>query len=154
MGIHSVYLTLFASVTLLAAGCADGRFSFSYYDNEPRPARVAHVYRHTGHICTPDCHEHYWDGGRILVLSGHRHHRGCGHIWDGGHWVVVGKARAGYGRGHKAKVKKVKHIHGHSCGCAFDGRGHKWVTVKRGHVHRRGCGHRFIDGRWTIRIGR
>ena len=145
-------LISFVSIALLGAGCAGGRISFNYYDHEPKRTRVTHVYRHADHVCSHDCHDHYWDGTRVLVLKGHRHHRDCGHIWDGGHWVVARQGRVEPVHSHVKRVKRVKHVHGHKCGCAYNRRAHKWIKVKKGHVHRRGCGHVHIDGRWTIRF--
>ncbi len=137
-------------VLITCASCRIGRVSFGYEDDRPR--RVTHVHRVPTHVCTTDCHRHYWDGTRVIVLSkGHHHGSQCGHHWDGVHWVVARKARAGRVRAVPRKVLKTRHTHGASCGCAFDRRGHKWLKVGKSHLHRRGCGHVFIEGRWSIR---
>lgn len=61
-----------------------------------RPAVVAphggrRVIR-TGHVCTRDCHHHYWDGARLIEVRGHRHGPGCGHSWSGKYWIVARQA--------------------------------------------------------------
>ena len=185
-------------VTLICFGCGGG-FSIGYHDH--RPARRHHVRR--AHVCTHDCHHHYHDGTRLMVLKGHRHGPGCGHHWDGRHWVLAGRhrepvraahvctrechhhyhdgaklimlkghrhgprcghrwdgthwlvAKKGKARPHPGKAygktRKVKHVHNAHCGCVFDRRGSKWVKVGPGHVHGPRCGHVFHDGRWCDR---
>jgi hypothetical protein len=41
-------------------------------------------------VCGHHCHEHYWDGGRVVVMKGHVHGPGCGHDWNGRYWISVG----------------------------------------------------------------
>lgn len=148
---RSLGIASLVSITLGCLGCADGRFSFSYYDHKPRPVRVTHVHRHARHVCTHDCHDCYWNGVKVVMLTGHRHGHGCGHVWDGGNWVIARKVNAKRMHPGPAKVKKVRHVHGPSCGCAYNRHGHKWVKIKRGHVHGPGCGHVYIEARWTFR---
>ena len=142
-------LWLVGLVGFVCSGCGGGRFSFGYHDH--RPVRVTRVHRHTRHVCTHDCHNHYWDGTDVLVISDHRHGRDCGHWWDGAHWVLVGKRKAARVHPQPAKVTRIRHVHDASCGCVYDRRGHKWAVIRKGHVHRRGCGHVLIEGRWSLR---
>ncbi len=141
----------FALISL--AGCGGRGLSIHYYEREP-VVRRAPV--HIDHICARDCHHHYHDGTRLVVLDDRHHHgRHCGHHWNGSHWVgAISKSpRTGHvkrvGPGVK-RVGKVGHKHGPQCGCVFDRAGSKWVVVRKGHVHGRGCGHVRIKGRWTI----
>ncbi len=175
--------TLFAAagLVLVFAGCRLSTLSLNYHEDtyDHRPARVTYVEPHVSHVCTYDCHDHYYDGSRVVVLrSGHRHGRNCGHHWDGRFWIASkirqarrrandrhrGPARVTeVGRGSRrggqkvrvsgpARVAKVRHVHGPSCGHVYKRNGHKWLKVKRGHVHGAGCGHAHIEGRWTIRF--
>lgn len=48
-----------------------------------RPAVVAQ------HVCSRGC-SHYWNGSRLIDVSGHRHGPGCGHIWNDTYWIVGG----------------------------------------------------------------
>jgi hypothetical protein len=150
-----ICLTVLFPAAVVISGCRLGSLSFRYHDDDHHGhgrARVTHVYAETGHVCSHGCHDHYWDGGRVVVVSGHRHGPGCGHHWSGSHWLVVrkGKAKRVYHDGHQGVVK-VRHVHGPSCGCAYHGHHRKWVKVRTGHVHGPGCGHLYIEGRWTIR---
>lgn len=43
----------------------------------------------SGHRCTADCLDHYYDGSQVVVLKGHRHDRGCGHAFNGTHWIDI-----------------------------------------------------------------
>ena len=117
------------SVTLAVAGCRISSFSMSAYDDDHHyrgRSHVTRVYTDAGHICTHDCHDHYWNGSRVVVLSGgHRHGPGCGHHWGGKRWVVMSK----HGHGH-SKVK-VKHGRGHSKVKVNHGHGHSEVRVKK-----------------------
>ena len=132
----------------LGLGCRSGSVSFAYVDDHPTRVRVYDV--GAGHICNHDCHDHYWDGGRIVVLkSGHRHHRGCGHVWDGSHWVVGGSPAIRVHRGPQ-RVSKAVHVHSAACGCAWDRRERVWVSLQRGHTHGRNCGHIYINGKWCL----
>ena len=36
-----------------------------------------------GHVCGPYC-GHYWYGGNVYFIEGHRHYDGCGHVFVGG----------------------------------------------------------------------
>ena len=143
-----------SAVLLFIVGCSDGGFSLNYY--EPRP--VVHsrpVRAHITHVCTHDCHDHYWDGRRVVTLHGrHRHSSHCGHHWDGSRWIVSAKISKGHKSGHVKTRKARRHIHTHGahCGCAYDRHGHKWIVVHEGHVHGPNCGHVRVQGRWSIRF--
>jgi hypothetical protein len=128
------------ALLLVSSGCSLGSISFHHHDDRPvHSRRVLH-----NHVCNRDCHDHYYDGQRVVVIRDrHRHGPECGHHWDGRHWMVVKKG--------KSKVRRHAHVHGDSCGCAFEPRGNKWVKIREGHVHSRHCGHVHKDGRWTIR---
>jgi len=137
------------------AGCSGGSLSLNYY--EPRPVVYSRpVYVREHHICSHDCHDHYWDGHGVVVLRDrHRHGPGCGHYWDGSHWTVSARISK---NGHDAEVavrpqkaRRIVHNHGPHCGCAYDRRGNKWIVVQEGHRHGPGCGHVLIEGRWSIR---
>ncbi len=146
---RSLGFGLLASVGLACVGCWPGHVSFSYHEDEP--AHVVHVHRHTAHVCTHDCHDHHWDGEKVVVISGHRHGAGCGHHWDGSHWGVVKTTHVR--RLHRGpRVVKVKHVHSASCGCVYDRPRHTWVRIKKRHVHSPGCGHVYVEGRWSIRF--
>ena len=140
------------ATVLVCLGCRGGSFSLNLYDYDPPPVRVTHVHRHVDHVCSYDCHDHYWDGARVVVVSDHRHGHGCGHVWDGMHWVVVIKRRVNRAHhDHPTRVVKVKHAHGPSCGHVYHHHKHKWLKIKKRHVHGHHCGHVFIEGRWSIR---
>lgn len=104
------------SILIACSGCVGGRVSFSYYDDDPRPAKVVRVHKHTRHVhehrrvCTRDCHDCYWDGTQVVIIEGHRHGPGCGHVWDGKHWVVVKKAKAKRAYPPAAKVTRIKRV--------------------------------------------
>lgn len=145
-------------VVVAAVGCTVRHVSVGYYDDRP-PRRDVYV----DHICSHDCHDHYWDGRRIVVLkSGHRHYPGCGHRWTGRYWVVVHDhddhhdvviSKAPSRRVHEPPApigKAVAHVHGPRCGCVWDRRERVWVTVESGHVHGRNCGHVYINGKWCL----
>ena len=168
----------------MCIGCNGGSLSLAYHDShhvvEPvhvrpvhvRPVHVDIVERpHVSviHVCTHDCHNHYWDGAKLVVIArGHRHGANCGHHWSGRRWVVVAARgahrarvrgahdRGGHGRdvhirGPRGRSVHIQHVHGPRCGCAFDRHHKKWIVIGTGHVHRRGCGHVFAGGRWSIR---
>lgn len=160
-------LALFPAAMCL--GCSDGSLSLAYHDYRPvvEPAHVSSVHVdiverphvRVTHVCTRDCHNHYWDGAKLVVLTqSHHHGPNCGHHWSGKRWLVVAARGAHHGRVHTTHVRgprgrslHVRHVHGPRCGCAFDRHHKKWVVIGTGHVHRRGCGHVFISGRWSIR---
>ena len=52
-----------------------------------------HSSRPVRHVCTRDCHHHYYDGSRIIELPRHRHGPGCGHVWNGRYWVTGAERR-------------------------------------------------------------
>ncbi len=146
---RSIRLAVVASAIVVLSGCRLGSLSINYHDDDHhryRPVRVTGVYAHAGHVCSQGCHDHYWDGTGIVVLSGHRHGSGCGHYWDGGHWIVT-KVKV---KSRRFKVSKARHVHGPSCGHAYRDHNRKWIKIRKGHVHGSGCGHVFIEGRWTI----
>ncbi len=200
-------------IPFLGTGCGDGSFSFDYFDDDrPRRARVVHV--DTGHHCGPGC-EHFYDGGRYVVIQGHRHGPGCGHLLEGPHWIVVQRSAPvathvehvcsydchhHYWDGGRLVVIQGRHRHGPGCGHAFDGRrwlvtvsrgpdrvvveggrgpaaraqpgpdrvvripappgpvnvyvfdrrGSKWLRIAKGHVHGPGCGHAHVEGHWCL----
>ena len=47
-------------------------------------------------------------------------------------------------------VRKAPHVHGRTCGCAWDRRERVWVILEDGHVHGRNCGHININGKWCL----
>ncbi len=130
-----VRLPALGAVCLLAVGCGGGSYSFSY--NEERPVRETRV--HTAHVCNHDCHHHYYDGTRLVVLRGHRHSRSCGHHWNGAHWVAVKRIPT------RTRVAHVctRECH-HHC---YDG---TRLVVLKGHRHGRGCGHRWNGTHWLM----
>ena len=178
------------ALPIMLAGCQGSNVSLNYVDDDHhhRPAathrpvyvddhhhHVAQpVYVHADHVCSHDCHDHYYDGARVIVIgSGHRHHPGCGHDWDGRHWVVVGKAPATHHAHRPTKVHvdhapepaahrvnppptkvarstKGTHVHSTTCGCAYDRQGRGWVSVETGHVHGKNCGHIYVNGKWCL----
>ncbi len=140
-----------AALALVCAGCRISSFSMSVDDDHRRHRRVTRLHLPTTHICTHNCHDHYWDGGRVVVLSRHRHGPNCGHYWDGSYWLSGSSSRKARVHG-SPKIVKVKHRHSAHCGCAYDGHSRKWIKVRKGHIHGPGCGHRHKNGRWTIRI--
>ena len=112
---RSIGFVALAAVVAVCAGCRISSFSFSAHDGHPyqhRPARVTHVYANEGHVCGYDCHDHYWNGTRVVVLSsGHRHGPHCGHHWSGSRWLVVGGKHA-YKPSHRSHKKiKIKRRH-------------------------------------------
>ncbi len=142
-----------ATVVLACLACRGGSFSLNFHDYDPRPVRVTHVRERHVHVCTRDCHEHYWNDGALVVISGHRHSSRCGHHWDGGRWVVVKRRNVRHGHDdHPRRVTKVTHIHNPSCGHVYHRHNRKWIKIKRSHAHKPGCGHVYVEGRWTIRF--
>ena len=120
-------------VGILVAGCNGGSLSFAYHDHEP--AHPRHVDR--VHVCTPDCHHHYHDGTRLVVLKGHRHGPGCGHVWTGKRWVVA----------RKVPTRHVRHVCTPDCHHHYhDG---TKVVVLKGHRHGPGCGHKWNGKHWV-----
>jgi hypothetical protein len=130
------------------AGCRLTGFALSAHEDPPPPQ---YVVVEEGHICGPYCHDHYWDGARVVVVRGHRHGPGCGHEWDGHYWVAVGKARVTHVHEAPRKVVKMTHVHDVHCGCVYHPYQRTWVVVEPQHVHGPGCGHVYVEGRWTIR---
>ena len=127
------YGTFLSATALLWAGCERASFRFSYYDDHPV---------HVSHVCSEHCYDHCYDGGRVVVIRGHRHGHDCGHFWDGRHWVIV---RAGLHPHHGAHVCSPSCHHHY-----YDG---ARLVVLDGHRHRPGCGHEW-DGRFWVRIGK
>ncbi len=141
---------LVVAAGMVCVGCRVSGFSLSVHDHDARPVRVKRVHVPRAHICTHDCHAHYWDGAKVIVLAEHRHGHDCGHHWDGSHWIVrKGRVKRAHG---SPKVYRVAHEHSPSCGHVYNRRAHKWIKVRKGHVHRHGCGHVHLNGRWSIRI--
>ena len=145
-----------AGAAVVLAGCRGGHVSFSFAEHHDPPPRVVRRAVHVRHVCTRDCHGHYWNGTRLVVLERHRHGPDCGHVWNGTYWVAAVDTHARTAvriRPHKPAVRKttvVRHVHGPRCGHVYHRRLHKWVAVRKGHVHGPHCGHVLIEGRWTI----
>ncbi len=165
----SYWSTSAAVLGMLCMGCHGG--SFALHVQEERPARVRHVHR--SHVCTQACHDHYYDGARVVVIGGgHRHGPDCGHHWDGHYWVVVRRSHPHrraphvcsrdchhhYYDGAKLVVIGGGHRHGRSCGHHWDG--HHWVVVRKSHPRKRvrhvctrECHHHYHDGAKLVVIG-
>lgn len=112
MKTRTLFGILLVSVIMVGAGCHGGHYSFGYRDDDHH-GHGRRGRRVKAHVCTHDCHKHYWDGVRLVVLSsGHRHSHDCGHNWNGKHWVVVKKSKVKRAHRGPKKVRKSKHIHG------------------------------------------
>ncbi len=116
---------------LAGTGCHG---SFVYYDDGHTTTK-RRVQR--GHVHVKTCHDCYYDGPRLIVLTGHRHGPGCGHVWNGRHWVVARKA--------PAKKRVGVYTKGHS---DRYWNGKKYVIIK-GHRHGPGCGHVWNGKHWV-----
>jgi len=129
-------VVLLGCVAVVVSGCGGEQVSVRWGDPPPR-RRV--VYVEETHICTRLCHDHYWNGSRVVVLSGHRHYDGCGHVFRGGRWIVVA------GHGDRVRVTEVHR-------CTRRCSNHYWtggkMVVLTGHRHGPGCGHFFSNSRW------
>ncbi len=103
-------LLVVACLAVVCSGCRLNSLSIGYHDDGYGHHRSTHVVTriHSGHICSSSCHDHYWDGGRVVVLSGHRHGPGCGHYWGGSRWVVGVKH---VGKVHLKTHKKIRKLH-------------------------------------------
>lgn len=118
------------------------------------------------HICTPHCHDHYYDGERMIYIKGdHRHGPGCGHTWNGTYWVrsnvvptpsihvCTRQCEDHYFDGQRL-VTIRGHRHGPNCGHMWNGR--HWVdavdTLGPSHVCTRGCTDHYYDGQRYITI--
>lgn len=181
MSTRPLTLVAVTGLVLVFAGCRLSTLSLNYHEDsyDHRPTHVTYVEPHVSHVCTHDCHDHFYDGSRVVVLrNGHRHGHDCGHHWDGRFWIAAkvhvtrrranvghnrparvseirhgaARRRAGNHAGRPARVAKVKHVHGPSCGHVYRQSGHKWLKVQHGHVHGAGCGHVHLNGRWSIRF--
>jgi len=99
----SMRLLVVVCVVVACSGCRLNSLSIGYHDDDYGHHGGSHVVTriHSGHVCSSSCHDHYWDGGRIVVLSGHRHGPDCGHYWGGSNWVVKVK--------HPHKIQKRIH---------------------------------------------
>lgn len=116
--------------SLLLTGCGDR-------DDDVRYRRVER-----GHVCGVDCHEHYYDGRKTVIVSGHRHGPGCGHHWDGRRWVVV-RSQPKPPQGHQCTIDCHHH--------AYSSYGHE-ISL-RNHRHGPGCGHVYNGHRWVAASG-
>jgi hypothetical protein len=124
-------LSALAAAVLVSTGC-ERRKKVRVHDGDATRVAVAHT-------CTRDCHHHYYDGTRLVVLRDHRHGPGCGHTWNGKHWVRV----------KRKVVKPAVHVCTRDCHHHYyDG---KKLVVLKNHRHRPGCGHRW-DGRHWVRV--
>ena len=117
MSIRSLRWLAVAGIAVACSGCRLGSVSIGYYDddNHYRRHRTRHVTRiHTGHVCSSGCSDHYWDGGRVVMLTDHHHGYDCGHHWDGSHWIAekvrhIGrKIHKKFHKSHKSKKIKIK----------------------------------------------
>jgi len=100
----------------------------------------AHYDRESGHVCTRECHDHYYDGGKVIVIKGrHRHGPDCGHSWAGSRWTL--SVNVG-GRNSR------DHICTRSCDHYYDGG--KLIVIKKGHRHDDRCGHQWDGKRWIL----
>ncbi|GEM_PF-2303260 len=138
------------ALCVIAAGCEDGAVSFNYNRYERQP-RVEHrvVYVPETHVCGHGCHDHVYDGGRVVVVGGHRHGPGCGHDYDGHHWVIVGKARAVHVDREPAHVARVETVPSGAVR-VYSPRRRIWIDIDAGHRHGPHCGHVHRDGRWCV----
>lgn len=156
------YVGLLSGTVLACTGCHWGHASFSYVDERPvrvyddEPVAVEHYDRPAiivaSHVCDERCRDHYWNGRKLVVLTGHRHGPGCGHYWNGTYWVVARRGR-GVTRLHRSAPRVIhgERVHGPSSGDVWNRSRRAWVRVRRGHIHGPRCGHVYLEGRWTIR---
>ena len=94
------------------------------------------------HICTDACHNHFYNGNRVVVIRGHRHGPNCGHRFSGRYWI----------RGQRPRRASVRHVCTRNChNHVF--RGGRLVTI-RGHQHDRRCGHIWNGQYWVAGRGR
>ncbi|MGD2110684.1 MAG: hypothetical protein PVI86_15000, partial [Phycisphaerae bacterium] len=91
------------ALLMACTSCRVRSISFSVDDHDH--AHVKRVYVPSHHVCGRHCHDHYWDGGGVVVLRGHRHGPGCGHYWDGSHWSI-----------RRGRVERVHPRHRHGRG--------------------------------------
>jgi len=130
MMISSTKLYLLAALTLTMIGCHGGHFSVGLYDDDyghhrSNRYRDRHHDRHHNrvvafrlpdHVCTHDCHDHYWNGDHyVRIRERHHHGRDCGHHWNGKSWIIR-KILRNHDRDHdhghhKIKIKKRKRGH-------------------------------------------
>ncbi|MEK6798716.1 MAG: hypothetical protein AABZ12_07115 [Planctomycetota bacterium] len=126
---------------------SDGKWTLSVSVGDDH-LRVA-----AGHVCTPGCHEHYWDGSSVVVLRGHRHTPGCGHAFEGGRWIIVAgtPVRVQKAPAQEVRVVRIPPPPGHVNLHVYDRSGSKWIRLKAGHVHGPSCGHLLVEGHWCLR---
>lgn len=159
------------SATLILAGCTLN--TYSYDDDHHRQRRRSHA-RRVVHVCSMDCHHHYWDGSDVIALPhGHHHDDHCGHHWDGSHWIVRvashrrndhGRADRGHdnrGRRRSDNARRNDNGHGSRRGNGNarrqeNDRGHRNVrgqgNARRvAHEHSATCGHiwRANKNKWV-----
>lgn len=111
----AIKLAVLSVITIGATGCH--RLSYRYDDDHHhrrgrRAARAAraYAYTHPRHVCSRDCHDHYWDGSQYVSLRrSHHHGHNCGHHWNGKAWLSVRAYNSkGNDYGHHKKYKKHK----------------------------------------------
>ncbi len=120
---------------IIVTGCGRRR---TVYVHEQRPSRYG-----PGHVCTRDCHDHYHNGSRLVVVDRHRHGPNCGHRWNGRRWVVSPRSVVRSGR-----HVRTAHVCTRDCNHHYHD-GSKLVVLQKGHRHGPGCGHRWDGHRWV-----
>lgn len=129
----STKLYLLAALTLTMTGCYSGYLSMGLHDDDYGHHRYRNRARHRdrnrdrhhnrvvafnlpNHVCTHDCHDHFWNGDRyVRIREKHHHGRKCGHHWNGKSWIIRKIVRDHDYDHHKIKIKKRKRGHsGHN----------------------------------------
>ncbi|MCH7808552.1 MAG: hypothetical protein IIB60_04955 [Planctomycetes bacterium] len=100
-----------------------------------------------GHRCTLDCHNHYSDGIKLILIAGHHHGQGCGHLWDGEHWLLV---RTGPVVTVRPTPAPVRGIHVCTRGCHEHFHDGSQLMIVPGHHHGAGCGHSWNGQHWVV----
>lgn len=145
-----LYTSLIATATL-GGGC---RRTTVRFEQRYEPVVHERVYVES-HVCTHNCHGHYWDGHRAVeIVGGHHHGPGCGHHWDGVHWTLIVeptiRVERGRHRGEPAHGNRHPpvHVEKHREGSRPAYLSKKGPARKsgRGHAHDADCGCVY-DGR-------
>lgn len=132
---------------------------------------------HTSHVCSRSCHDHFFDGAKLVYLKGHHHSPNCGHYWNGKHWVLgsrKGRSDVRHGPVHRDDAnrpvrlgdqdrgQRVGNSRGrapsraasdqHLCSRGCDDHyfnGSRLIYIK-GHQHGPTCGHRWDGRHWVM----